>query len=282
MKGRIGQRAFYDRLPAALDEAFTALGRPHRPALRPDPALPLRGRRARSSSRWGRWPTRRPRWSTTSERQGRPVGSIAVTCFRPFPAAALLAVRPRRPIDRRRRADRRAGGGRQPADARGEGGPLRARRRGDHGASHPVGLGRARLPRRRPWRPRRRLRLAGRPSRARRCAATPTVGIRHPSALPATPLDLRPRRRVQPSRPLDRRLRLGHDEQARRFARRGACSTCRSRPTRATAPRRRACRRPTTSPSPRSGSGSTRSSSRSISCRSTTWRRSARAIRCAG
>ena len=285
MKGRIGQRAFYDRLPAALDEAIGRLGRrsPAGATALID-AVPLRGRRARSSSRWGRSPTRRPRSSTTSAGQGRPVGCVAVTCFRPFPASSSVAVRPQRPIDRRRRADRRTGGGRQPADARGEGGP-----RTTHAAEGTmvprvrVGLGRARLPRRRLWRPRRRLRLARQTIACPPMCGTPSLGIRHPLGPPTTPLDLRPPGRVQPSRPLDRRLRLGHDEQARRYARR--------RPVRPAGPGLPALRLREEGPADdllphhrrRSGSGSTSEldAGRS-SCRSTTWRRSARAIRCAG
>ncbi len=247
MKGRIGQRAFYDRLPAALDEAMAEWGDLTGRRYAPIERLPLRGRRARSSSRWARWPTRRSRWSTTSARQGRPVGCVAVTCFRPFPADGSLAARPQRPVDRCRRADRRAARGRQPADSRGQGGsrtsaPPRAAMV-PRVVSVSAGLGSRDVGCRRP---RRRLRLAGRPSRAGRCAARRRSASATRCALPATPLDLRPPGAYQPARPLDRRLRLGDDEQARRHARRRAVRHCRSRPTRATARRRRACRRPTT------------------------------------
>ena len=45
--------------------------------------------RTRSSSPWARSPTRHRPSSTTFERQGRAVGCVAVTSFRPFPASPL-------------------------------------------------------------------------------------------------------------------------------------------------------------------------------------------------
>ncbi len=88
MKGRLGQRAFYDRVPAELDAAFTEWG-------------DLTGRRYAGIESY--------RTEGASEilvamgtiadtatavvdhlrGEGRPVGCVAVTSFRPFPAAAL-------------------------------------------------------------------------------------------------------------------------------------------------------------------------------------------------
>ena len=84
------------------------------------------------------------------------------------------------------------------------------------------GVGRARLARRRGRRPGRRVRL--------RSPTEPTLRER-PYARPRDPPPARARarrrrpptgRRLQPARPLDRRVRLGHDEQARGDARRRA------------------------------------------------------------
>ena len=58
MKGRIGQRAYTERIPAVLAESMTEwtrlTGRPYGP----DPGLPHATTRPRSSSRWARSPTR--------------------------------------------------------------------------------------------------------------------------------------------------------------------------------------------------------------------------------
>ena len=71
MKGRIGQRAYYDRLPAALAAAMADWARLTGRRYGADRAVPLRGRRPRSSSRWARSPTRPRRSSTTCAAQGR-------------------------------------------------------------------------------------------------------------------------------------------------------------------------------------------------------------------
>ena len=112
---------------------------------------------------------------------------------------------------------------RQPADPRGQGGAVR------------------RTPRRATMVPRVRSVSAG-PRLARRRApatcvavfdwladhrapadsATPSLGIRHPLALERATARPAAGGRLQPARPLDRRLRIGHDQQAHRDARRRA------------------------------------------------------------
>ena len=72
------------------------------------------------------------------------------------------------------------------------------------------------------------------------------LGIRHPLALDARRRRPPAGRRVQPARPLDRRLRLASPPTSCSPRSSASCSACTSRPTRATARRRRACRRPTT------------------------------------
>ena len=249
MKGRIGQRAFYDRLPAALDEAIDDWGDAHRPAATRRPAPTAARTPRRSSSRWARWPTRRPRWSTTCARQGRPVGCVAVTALPPLPGEQLAAVRPQRPsVAVVERTDEPAAAD-NPLTREVEGGPLRPRRRGLAGAARPCRSSAGpRLARRRPratsppsstgW----PTTDAPRRSRLRRPRHPPPAGPRQRS-----PLDLRPRRRLQ-------RCAATRSAASARSpptsslatARRRACSAATSRPTRATARRRRACRRPTT------------------------------------
>lgn len=88
MKGRIGQRAFYERLPGAIDEAMERwaelTGRRHGPiaAHRLDGAsevLVAMGTIADTAIAV----------VDHLRAAGRPVGCVAVTSFRPFPAAAL-------------------------------------------------------------------------------------------------------------------------------------------------------------------------------------------------
>ena len=210
------------------------------------PSRPTAARtRPRSSSRWAPSPTPRSRSSTISARQGRPVGCVAVTSFRPFPAAELACRAPASAGGRRRGADRRAAGGRQAADPGGPLGSVRRGRRGRDGSARPLLLGRTRVARRRGRRPRRRLR----PARAPRRRSGPPRRPRHPPSARArarADVDLRPRGRLVAARPLDRRVRVGDDQQAAWRRSPASCSTRSSRPTRATARRRRACRRPTT------------------------------------
>jgi pyruvate-ferredoxin/flavodoxin oxidoreductase len=89
MKGRLGQRAFYDRLPASLDEAFERwaelTGRRHA-AVEPyrcedaEEVLISMGTMAETAT------------AVVDHLRGlgRRVGSVAITSFRPFPAAALV------------------------------------------------------------------------------------------------------------------------------------------------------------------------------------------------
>ena len=91
MKGRIGQRAFYDRLPAALDEAFErweALTGRRMAAVQPyrcegaEQILVAMGTLGDTATAV----------VDHLRAQGRPVGSVTVTSFRPFPADALWQV----------------------------------------------------------------------------------------------------------------------------------------------------------------------------------------------
>ena len=90
MKGRLGQRAFYDRLPGELDAAFEAWAR-------------LTGRRYAAVQPYrcedaaeivvamGTMADTATAVVDHLRGLGRPVGSVAVTSFRPFPADALRA-----------------------------------------------------------------------------------------------------------------------------------------------------------------------------------------------
>ena len=113
-------------------------------------------------------------------------------------------------------------------------------------AARGLRLRRPRLARRLGRRPRGRLRLAGRSRGDARRGRAAVLGVRHPDALDARAGRAPPGRRLQPARPLHRRLRLGHHQPAGRHASWPTCSTATSRPTRATARRRRACPPPTT------------------------------------
>jgi pyruvate-ferredoxin/flavodoxin oxidoreductase len=91
MKGRIGQRAYTDRVPAALDEAMDEWGR-----------LTGRGYAAIQPYRTEDAAHVLVAMGTIADTaiavvdhlraQGRPVGCVAVTSFRPFPAVELVAV----------------------------------------------------------------------------------------------------------------------------------------------------------------------------------------------
>jgi pyruvate-ferredoxin/flavodoxin oxidoreductase len=91
MKGRIGQRAYYDRLRPALDEAFalwaSLTGRAH---------LPVRQHRCSDADEilvsMGTIDDTTEAVVDVLRRDGRPVGSAAVTTFRPFPAEDLRRI----------------------------------------------------------------------------------------------------------------------------------------------------------------------------------------------
>ena len=90
MKGRIGQRAYTDRVPGPR-RGDGRVAPPDRPRIRPIDAYRLRGRRRRSSSRWARSPTPRSPSSTTCAQQGRRVGCVAVTVFPAVPRRGARA-----------------------------------------------------------------------------------------------------------------------------------------------------------------------------------------------
>src|SRR5215207_7612461 len=91
MKGRIGQRAFYDRLPGELDHAFTEwaglTGRAYGPIL----AYRCEGAQEVLVS-MGTLADTATAVVDHLRAQGRLVGSVAITSFRPFPAEALWEV----------------------------------------------------------------------------------------------------------------------------------------------------------------------------------------------
>jgi pyruvate-ferredoxin/flavodoxin oxidoreductase len=190
MKGRIGQRAFYDRLPAALDDAFARWG--DLTGRRYDGIQPYRCEGAEEVLiAAGTMADTATAVVDHLRAKGRPVGSIAVTCFRPFPAAALWPlVHDARSIAVVERTD-------EPAAADN---PLTREVKAalfEHAAEGTMV-------------PRVRSVSAGLGSRDVGCGDLvavfdwladhrapaeqryATVGIRHPSALPAAPLDLRP------------------------------------------------------------------------------------------
>ena len=190
MKGRIGQRAFYDRLPGEVDAAFEAwaelTGRQYG-AVQPY--------RCEGASEvvvaMGTLADTATAVVDHLRAQGRPVGALAISSFRPFPAAALWsALRDARSIAVIERTDEPAANDN----------PLTRELKAalfDHAAEGTMV-------------PRVRSVSAGLGSRdvgagdlvavfdwlsdhrapeARRYA---TLGIRHPLALPTRPLDLRP------------------------------------------------------------------------------------------
>ena len=217
MKGRIGQRAFTDAIPGDLRRRDGRVGAPDRPRTTAPietyrcedaeaivVAMGTIGRLARSR--------RRP----PARAQGRRVG-----CRRPSPASGPSRPRSCAAVLRnarrggRRGAHRRAAGRRQPADARGPGGsarPCRSRTARCRASS------------------RRAAGLGSRDVAAGDLAAVydwlldpDELGRRDRSSCWASgtrwrcrrrPLELRPAGCLQRARPLHRRLRLGHHQQA--------------------------------------------------------------------
>ncbi|HET7029293.1 MAG TPA: 2-oxoacid:acceptor oxidoreductase family protein [Candidatus Limnocylindrales bacterium] len=190
MKGRIGQRAFYGRIPDELDAAFgewgAATGRTYGrvQAYRTEDASDV-------VVSMGTLADTATAVVDHLRDQGRAVGSVAITSFRPFPAAALAEVlRPVRAVAVIERTD-------EPAAADN---PLTREVKAalfEHAAdgeavprvrSVSAGLGSRNvaagdLTAVFDW-------LVGRRASADRHYAT--IGIRHPLALAAEPLDLRP------------------------------------------------------------------------------------------
>ena len=91
MKGRIGQRAYYDRLRPALDEAFALWA-----SLTGRAYLPVRQHRCSDADEilvsMGTIDDTTEAVVDVLRRDGRPVGSAAVTTFRPFPAEDLRRI----------------------------------------------------------------------------------------------------------------------------------------------------------------------------------------------
>ncbi|HET9085462.1 MAG TPA: 2-oxoacid:acceptor oxidoreductase family protein, partial [Candidatus Limnocylindrales bacterium] len=91
MKGRIGQRAYYDRLRPALDEAFALWA-----SLTGRAYLPVRQHRCSDADEilvsMGTIDDTAEAVVDVLRRDGRPVGSAAVTTFRPFPANDLRKI----------------------------------------------------------------------------------------------------------------------------------------------------------------------------------------------
>jgi pyruvate-ferredoxin/flavodoxin oxidoreductase len=91
MKGRIGQRAFYERVPGELDKAFAEWG--DLTNRRYGGIAPYRTDGASEIVvAMGTIADTATAVVDHLRREGRPVGSVAVTSFRPFPADALWAV----------------------------------------------------------------------------------------------------------------------------------------------------------------------------------------------
>ena len=91
MKGRIGQRAYYERLRPALDEAFALWA-----SLTGRAYLPVRQHRCSDADEilvsMGTIDDTTEAVVDVLRRDGRPVGSAAVTTFRPFPADDLRRI----------------------------------------------------------------------------------------------------------------------------------------------------------------------------------------------
>jgi pyruvate-ferredoxin/flavodoxin oxidoreductase len=190
MKGRIGQRAFYDRLPAAVDEAMAEWARLTGRRLRPVDAYRIADAEEIVVA-MGTIADTAVAVVDHLRARGRAVGCVAVTSFRPFPARALAeALRGARAVAVVERTDEPAA-----ADnpltretkaalfglaADGQGVPsVRSVSAGlgsrDVGPGDLVAVF--------DW-------LAGRLPAA--AGGYATLGIRHPLALRAEPLDLRP------------------------------------------------------------------------------------------
>jgi pyruvate-ferredoxin/flavodoxin oxidoreductase len=190
MKGRIGQRAFYARVPEAIDAAFTDwLGATGRSYARVQPyrlddaseVVVAMGTIAETATAV----------VDHLRAAGRAVGSLAITSFRPFPAAELAAaLRHARAVAVIERTDEPAAADNPltrevkaalfEAAAEGEAVP-RVRSVSAGLGSRDVGAGDIAAVF--DW-------LIGRRTSADRHYAT--LGIRHPLALAADPLDLRP------------------------------------------------------------------------------------------
>jgi pyruvate-ferredoxin/flavodoxin oxidoreductase len=89
MKGKIGQRAYTDRIPAALEEAMTEWGRLTGRQIGPINAYRTDGAREILVA-MGTIADTAIAVVDHLRAQGRAVGCIAVTAFRPFPAPALV------------------------------------------------------------------------------------------------------------------------------------------------------------------------------------------------
>ena len=91
MKGRTGQRAYYERIRPAIDDAFTRWA-----ALTGRVYLPIRQHRCSDADEilvsMGTIDDTAEAVVDALRREGRPVGSAAVTVFRPFPAKDLRRV----------------------------------------------------------------------------------------------------------------------------------------------------------------------------------------------
>ena len=212
MKGRVAQRAWYDRIPGVMADAFAEWDR-------------LTGRR------YGALDAYR---TEDADRIVVAMGTIAdslpdvVDHLRANGVARRLrrshfiptiSCRParsdpcHRESGRSRRADRRTGSVRQPTHARAESRTRRSGRRRRANTACRLGLGGVRFARRFLSRSARRVRVAGRRATDGRAA------VRGPrSQAPTRPRSCRyrasPARGVQPARSFDRRLRVGHGQQA--------------------------------------------------------------------
>ena len=244
MKGRLGQRAFYDRLPGELDAAFEEWAR-------------LTGRRYAAVQPYrcedaaeivvsmGTMADTATAVVDHLRGLGRPVGSRRRDELPAVPGRRAPGGDRQRARGRGDRADGRTGRPRQPADPRGQGGALRPRGRRRADPARALRVGGPGVARRGPRRPGGRVRLAGRPSRPGRTA------LRDPrDPAPARPREPRRSTCDRPAPSACGATRSGASGRSRPTSslRRssGTCSGCTSRRTRATARRRRACRRPTT------------------------------------
>ena len=92
MKGRIAHAGLVRPADAMIAErAMAEWTRPDRPPLRPHRRRTEPRTRTTSWSRWGPWRTRPLAVVDALRADGRKVGCITVTCFRPFPATQLAA-----------------------------------------------------------------------------------------------------------------------------------------------------------------------------------------------
>ena len=213
MKGRVAQRAWYDRIPAVLADAMAEwevlTGRRYGLI----DALPD-GRRRAHRRRDGHHRRQPARCGRPPARAGRPRRRRRRDLVPTVPCRAARSDPRQRASGRSRRADRRTGSVRQSAHPRAESRTRRSgRRRHAHSACR-LGLGGTRVARRLVRRPGRGLRLAA-PTKPR-CVEQPyaVLGVKHPLALDDARHRAAPARRVQPARPFDRRLRVRDRQQA--------------------------------------------------------------------